>query len=170
MHFNYLIQTLTILQLLFITDGAMGSCFTKFLQLVRQIRKTLQFYIVQCNKYKTTYAQGFCFSTNIMYKFSCKKSDLHYICTNKYSHHGTWKSTLDQNWSITKEGSYQKNSIVSNFSRSFVFEYLNVIGLFSNWSMLGHGPPFDHRPSTTKSTFAGRSDVVDVLLVLTSRP
>lgn len=35
-----------------------------------------------------TYAQGFCFSTNIMYKLSCKKSDLHYICTNKYSHHG----------------------------------------------------------------------------------
>ena len=117
-----------------------------------------------------TYAQRFCFSTNIMYKLSCKKSDLHYICTNKYSHHGTWKSTLDQNWSITREGSYQKNSIVSNFSKSFVFEYLNVIGQFSNWGMLGHGPPFDHRPSTTKSTFAGRSDVVDVLLVLTSRP
>ena len=123
------------------------------------------------------HVQGFCFSINIMYKLSCKKSGLHYICTNKL------KVRLLRPWYLEKHfGSkltnrkrgqlsvkIQKSSIVSNFSKSWIFEYLNVIGQFSNSSTLGHGPPFDHRPSTKKTAFAGRSDVVDVLLVFTSR-
>ena len=86
------------------------------------------------------HAQGFCFSINIMYKLSCKKSGLHYICTNKLKVRPLRPWYLEKHFGLKltnhKRGQLsvkiQKRAIVSNFSKNWIFEYLNVIGQFSN--------------------------------------